>query len=260
MNRFRSLCVLCLLATTLLSACAHPQPPKDTVFQASTINALMEGVYDGETTFGELRKYGDTGLGTFNALDGEMIALHSRFFQVKSDGTAYPVEDSSRTPFAIMTFFDPDRAFSLEEPLSYKELEERLDRTLPTRNFCYAFRITGSFAMVRTRSVPRQTPPYPRLVEVVKTQPSFDLQNVRGTLIGFRFPEYLRGVNVPGYHFHFLTEDAGRGGHVLDCRLDRVKVEIDDLYRFNMALPTDSGFQRTNLTGTSAADVQKVEK
>ncbi|MBP8645967.1 MAG: acetolactate decarboxylase [Syntrophobacteraceae bacterium] len=260
MSCFRSLFALCLLTTALVSACAHSTPRKDTVFQASTISALMEGVYDGETTFGELRKHGDTGIGTFNGLDGEMIAVNSRFFQVKSDGKAYPVEDSSRTPFAVMTFFHPDRTFSLDQPLSYKELEARLDQALPTQNFGYALRITGSFAMVRTRSVPRQTPPYPRLVEVVKTQPSFDLQNVRGTLIGFRFPEYLRGVNVPGYHFHFLTEDTGQGGHVLDCRLNRVKVEIDDLYEFNMVLPTDSRFQQTNLTGTSAADVQKVEK
>ena len=46
------------------------------MFQRSTINALMQGVYDSNTTFeGELKSYGNFGLGTVWALDGEMIEL-----------------------------------------------------------------------------------------------------------------------------------------------------------------------------------------
>src|SRR5262245_17235824 len=63
------------------------------IFQNSTINALLEGVYDGSMTYGELRRHGDFGLGTFNSLDGEMIAVDGEFFQIKSDGVAYPVSD-----------------------------------------------------------------------------------------------------------------------------------------------------------------------
>src|SRR5262249_8659116 len=37
--------------------------------------------------------------------------------------------------------------------------------------------------------------------------------DVDGTLIGFRFPAATISVNVPGWHFHFLSADRGRGGH-----------------------------------------------
>jgi acetolactate decarboxylase len=38
---------------------------------------------------------------------------------------------------------------------------------------------------------------------------------VDGILIGFRFPAAASSVNVPGWHFHFLSADKTRGGHVL---------------------------------------------
>jgi len=33
-----------------------------------------------------LKQYGDFGLGTFDGLDGEMIGLEGKFYQVKADG------------------------------------------------------------------------------------------------------------------------------------------------------------------------------
>jgi len=61
-------------------------PKSNTLFQTSTISALLEGVYDGETTYKALKQYGDFGLGTFDGLDGEMIGLEGKFYQVKADG------------------------------------------------------------------------------------------------------------------------------------------------------------------------------
>jgi acetolactate decarboxylase len=37
------------------------------IFQTSTINALLESVYDGDVTFAELARHGDLGLGTQRA-------------------------------------------------------------------------------------------------------------------------------------------------------------------------------------------------
>ena len=90
------------------------------VFQNSTINALLEGVYDGSMTYGELRRHGDFGLGTFNALDGEMVAFDGEFYQIKSDGIAYPVADEQRTPFATVLFFQPKCTRTLTGPLGLR--------------------------------------------------------------------------------------------------------------------------------------------
>lgn len=47
----------------------------DILYQVSTINALLEGIYDGDTSYGELKQHGDFGIGTFSGLDGGMIEL-----------------------------------------------------------------------------------------------------------------------------------------------------------------------------------------
>ena len=256
--------VPCLLVGIfLISAmcgCSHLQKNDDVLFQTSTINALLEGVYDGEITFRELGQHGDFGIGTFNGLDGEMIGLDGSFYQVKADGVAYPVDDSMKTPFAVVTFFESDRSVLLDKTVDYKQLEQYLDSLLPTKSIFYAIRITGTFEYIKTRSVPRQKKPYPRLVEVVKNQPTFELSDVEGTMVGFRCPVYVEGINVPGYHIHFITSDRESGGHLLECRMKDVKIEIDYTSRFYMVLPESGEFHEVDLTKDKQAELEKIEK
>ena len=41
----------------------------------------------------------------------------------------------------------------------------------------------------------------------MREEPIFEFHDVEGTIVGFFTPDYLRGVNVPGYHLHFITAD-----------------------------------------------------
>ena len=86
------------------------------IYQVSTINAILDGVYDGDVTYAELARHGDFGLGTFNHLDGEMVAVDGRFFHLRSDGSATPVAPEERTPFAAVTFFEADAAHAAGRP------------------------------------------------------------------------------------------------------------------------------------------------
>ncbi len=101
--------VLALFIVIAASGLLHAQSANHSVFQVSTLHALMRGMYDGETTFRELKKHGDFGLGTLNGLDGEMVALNGEFFQIKADGKVYPIADDRKTPFAVVTFFKADK-------------------------------------------------------------------------------------------------------------------------------------------------------
>ncbi len=253
-----------LLVVTFLSiaiyGCTNLQKNEDIVFQTSTISALLEGVYDGNVTYKDLKKHGDFGIGTFNNLDGEMIGLEGRFYQIKADGIAYSVLDSMKTPFAVVTFFKPDKALLLDKLANCKQLEQYLDNLLPTKNIIYAFKIKGNFKYIKTRSVPKQSKPYPPLIEVVKDQPTFEFNNVTGTIAGFWFPDYMEGVNVPGYHFHFITEDRKAGGHILDCQLHNGRIEIDYLSELFMALPENSEFYNADLTKKKTGELENVEK
>jgi acetolactate decarboxylase len=229
-----------------------PSPKADHVlFQYSTLSTLMAGVYDGDMAFGELKQHGDLGLGTFNTLAGEMVEVDHQFYQVKSDGAAYPVADDMKAPFAEVTYFSADQTIEVGDPLDCGGLQRYLDSRLPSLNVPYAIKITGVFAQLQTRSVPKQTKPYPPLAQVVKTQSTFDFSNVTGVMVGFRLPTYMSGVGAVGYHLHFLTDDRKAGGHVLSCQVKKVTVEIETTGELNMVLPSDPAFYHVDLSTSS---------
>jgi acetolactate decarboxylase len=247
----------------------------EVLYQVSTIDALLSGDFDGDYTCGALRGHGDFGIGTFNALDGEMLLLDGQIYQVRSDGKAYEVPDSTRTPFATVTYFEADTVVELSGPLSYEQLQAAIDRLIPTENIFYAIKIEGEFEYLKARSVPRQNRPYRPLVEVVQSQPTFEFKNEAGTLLGFRTPPYMKGLNVPGYHLHFLTAgrrhgtvrrgdgrrgDGRRGGHVLACTTGKVTLSVDYISNFQMALPATGSFGRVDLTQDKQEELEKVEK
>lgn len=242
------------------TGCSHLSGNRETLYQVSLIDALLEGVYDGAVSCGELKRHGDLGIGTFDALDGEMIVLNGQVYQVKADGVAYNVDDSVQTPFAAVTYFDPDRKVEVQSAVDYAMLQEVLDDTLSTENILYALRIEGTFEYIKTRSVPRQTKPYPRLVEIVEEQPIFEFHDIKGSIVGFRLPSYVKGINVPGYHLHFITEALDAGGHLLECSFKDITVEIDDTSEFFMVLPDNKEFYTVNLEEQKQAELDKVEK
>ena len=85
----------------------HAERAAHVLFQASTIGALLDGAFDGDLTFAELGERGDLGLGTLNGLDGEMIAIDGEFLRADVDGDVTPVGAGERTPFAVVTRFEP---------------------------------------------------------------------------------------------------------------------------------------------------------
>lgn len=190
-----------------------------------------------------------------------MVGFDGNFYQVKADGIAYPVSDPTETPFACVTFFDIDLEEDLPEDINYEQLQEFLDGILPTGNIFYAIRIEGTFSYMKTRSVPAQEKPYPPLVEVTKSQPVFEFNNVEGTIAGFRCPAYVSGINVTGYHLHFLTKSKDTGGHVLDFKVGEAVASLDYTSEFLMILPgKDSDFYRINLAQDKQEELEKVEK
>lgn len=240
---------------------ANPLADGETLVQVSTIDAILNGLYEGMTDFKTLQTYGDFGIGTFVGLDGEMISLDGRFYQVKADGIAYEVPDTMETPFASMTFFDSDKELELAQGMNFTELQVFLDDNLPTENIFYAIKISGTFSYMKTRSVPGQQKPYPPLVEVTANQPVFELNDVKGTIVGFRSPPYAAGVNVPGYHLHFLTEDASAGGHILDFTVEKATAFIDNTSGFYMVLPGEgSDFYNLDLSLDKQEELEQAEK
>jgi acetolactate decarboxylase len=215
----------------------HAEHEPHVLFQASTIAALLEGSFEGDVTFAELAERGDLGLGTLNHLDGEMIALDGRFYRADVEGGIEEVPPSERTPFAVVVPFDPEINFELEGSITHDFLLGEIDRRIPAGVASCAVRIDGRFESVKARSVRRQEPPYRALTEVVSEQHLFELADVDGTMLGFRFPEYAEGIEVSGWHLHFISEDRARGGHVLDSRSSTLHVQLDLSGELHVELP-----------------------
>ncbi|MBN2279298.1 MAG: acetolactate decarboxylase [Candidatus Marinimicrobia bacterium] len=232
----------------------------DRIFQISTIDALLAGLYDGLVSLEELRQKGDFGLGTFHGLDGEMVLLEGIFYQVKADGKVYRPTGAMKSPFAAVIQFEAEEKLELEKGVDFQSFEQIVDDFLPTFNIVYAFRLEGKFNYIKTRSVPQQQKPYPALADIAATQPTFEYENIEGTIIGYRCPSFVKGINVPGYHLHFLSKDKKVGGHLLKFRVNSALLEIDKIHGFEMELPRSSEFYRLNLAADKTEELKKVEK
>lgn len=245
---------------TLRESELHAGREPHVLFQASTIAALLEGSYEGDLTFAELAEHGDLGLGTLDGLDGEMIALDGRFYRADVDGNVAEVAAETKTPFAVVSDFTPSFDTEIDGPLEHDGLLAQLDRLIPADAVSCAIRIDGRFELVRARSVPRQSPPYRPLTEVVAEQHIFELTGVTGTMLGFRFPDYAEGIEVSGYHLHFISEDRARGGHVLGSRVGGpLRVRIDPSSDLHVELPLGIELADPELASATHAAVNRVE-
>jgi len=248
--------IICLLAIYF------PIHSQDTssFFQYSTINALLEGYYDGDLSCKELKEHGDFGIGTFNGLDGELILYQGVCYRSLNDGSIELVSDSVKTPFASVAYFKPSITISVSSYKAYSNLSQMIDSILKTKNTVEAIKIEGLFRNIKLRSVPRQTKPYQKLVKIVETQPTFEYQNIEGSLIGFRCPDYAMGINVPKYHFHFLSKNKQKGGHLLDMSVDKAQVTIQYLRKILVQIPDNILFDSLLLEHNQSAELEKVEK
>lgn len=249
-----------LLGIALLAFTITTMHSEETLSQFSTIDALMQGIYDGPATFAEVRKHGDFGIGTVNHLDGEMLGLDGVFYQITSDGKVHVIPDSMKTSFATVSFFKGKHRTRIPRLTSFTALQKWLNGRLGSRNFFWSVRIHGTFSVIKVRSVSRQHPPYRPLAEVAKSEQVFNYRNVTGTMLGFRCPPYIKGINVPGYHFHFLSDDKTMGGHVLGCSVKEGEACWESHTTFQMCLPDDPAFGKADLTNHDENALRQVEQ
>jgi len=237
---------------------------RDTLYQVSTLNALMLGYYDGIISVGDFLSEGDTGLGTFDALDGEMIVLDGMVYQAKADGTVSKQSNEITLPFGAITYFDNDLAVSNMPPVPDLEtlkalLEQEVLKATGNPNIFYMAKITGDFNSVHVRSVPAQEKPYKQLKEIAASQPEFEYENISGTIVAVRCPDYVEGINLAGWHLHFISTDTTKGGHLLDADLESGECQIDFTHEFKLFLPESIDFGALSLANDLQKDTQAVE-
>ena len=173
-----------LMSISLLSINGYAD---GTIYQVATIGSLAQGVFNGDYSYGKLKKHGDFGVGTFEDLNGEMVAIEGNYYQIEADGKLKHVNDDQIVPFAEVTFFKPNSSVVLHHVANYEDLHKQIEKIIPNKNIPYAFQINGTFKSLKLRSLRKQTKPYPLLTKAAKEQAIFDMKNIKGSIVTFGF-------------------------------------------------------------------------
>lgn len=231
---------------------------RHTIFQVSTSNALVQGVFRGAVTVQDLADHGDMGLGTFEGLDGELIMVDGICYRASLGGAVNVADDGTRVPFAVITRFHSDARATIEEGSTLSGLTQLLDGLRPSENLFAAVRVEGRFERLSLRAA-CPAAPEEGLVEAVRHQSEFSVAQLEGTLVGFWAPIYAGAVNIPGYHFHFISSDRSSGGHVLDLSAKGLDVGVQFESELHLVMPDTPEFLQADLTGQHSAALHRAE-
>lgn len=221
----------------------------DRLYQYAVWCAFVNRIFDGQLTVRELQTHGDTGLGAFDFLDGELVMVDGVAYRADETGRITVGRPDDQIVFANVAHFQADQSATIDSPVSYKQLRARLDELLKSKNYYYAFKIHGRFQHFKCGTVRKQHKPFENGLEtIIPNRPKFDASDVTGTLVGFYCPDFSGEIAIAGYHLHFMADDHQFGGHVLDfASAGPLSVEIDQLKAFEFELPQTAAYAESSL-------------
>ena len=263
----RLLAMLCVMALGFCALAEESAPLRDVtngdvLYQVALLQSLAQGYFDGIVTVGELKQHGDTGIGTFEGVNGEMIVLDGTVYQAVADGSIVIPADEETVPFSNVTFFDVDETRSLSGIADMAALQAALTDAVNQLgpNCFYMVKIEGTFDALKVRSEYKQEKPYRMLdVALAADQTEFDYEDIRGTMVGLYCPDYMGDLNSIGWHFHFINEDRTRGGHVLQVSVADAEAAFDMTDGFEMTLSREAEFQGMELSKDMDEAIHRAE-
>jgi acetolactate decarboxylase len=216
---------------------------EDTFYQYSIWWAFVNKCYDGTLTAKALKTKGDIALGSYSALDGELVMADGVPYKITEDGVVSEADDEELIVYVDAAFFNPAQSFTIDSVVTHESLRTAINNQLPTKNVFYAFKIRGDFSYVKCGGLHKQERPYETGLDVlIPNRPVFERENLSGTIIGFYCPEFIGNINVANYHFHFISDDKKFGGHLMEFHGKNLKVEIDPLHKYKFELPQTEDF------------------
>ncbi|MFH6991813.1 acetolactate decarboxylase [Flavobacterium sp. FlaQc-48] len=213
------------------------------IFHYSVMDAMRNGVYIGELSIKSLADRGSFGLGTYNHLDGEMIALDGIFYRIASDGHVTKAALEREVPFAAVAFFRADREFEASGIKNIEMLQREIISKIPSLNKPYAIRIECTFESIVVGGAKKiEDKNTTGLAELMKTRPLYKSEKISGTMVGFYNPPSFASIDLSPFHFHFISDDKTFGGHLVSGDLSslKIKISIDEKPGYEILLPNQN--------------------
>ncbi len=234
------------------------------MFQVSTLQALALGYSKTVITVGELMKHGETGLGTFEDVNGEMIAIDGKCYRAMEDGTVEETSCTRGVPFSSVAYMEDCREFDLSGNYDMTGLKNELNNRIEedfALNSMHVIQIHGTFEKIYARSEAPYKAHHVTLKEMLETtQTSFEFSRITGTLVGVYYPDYMDGINAAGWHLHFIDDNRTKGGHVYDLKMSYGNVRLARKNSIEIQLPNDPAFDTYALKNASKDEIKKVEQ
>lgn len=231
------------------------------LLQASTLNALMLGNFDRTISVRTFLQDADTGIGTYTGLDGEAIFEDGVAYRATADGGVTVMGPEDGVAFGTVAKFDRSApVHQVENTASLAVLNEQLAPYVAENpNIFYLLKATGTFDQMHVRSCYACEKPYPTLSEAASHQKEFRYQNVAGSVIAVYCPPYVEGINLPGWHFHFLSADKSKGGHILGLQTASLTFQLNPILDWELVLPENPEFAKRDLCEDLSAKTAAVE-
>ena len=234
------------------------------MYQVSTLQALAMGYTRAVVNVEELLLHADTGLGTYENINGEMIIADGICYRAKENGSVEIAGQAMGVPFASGSFLRDSRCFYLGFVVDIGSLKSELTVKIEEHfglNSMHMARIDGVFKKIDARSEQGYRSQHVSMKSILeKTQKDFVFENIRGTLVCVYFPDFMDGINAPGWHVHFLSEDRTHGGHVFDMVMEQGNVRMDKINRIEIQLPNTPAFDTYSLKEASQDEIRHVEQ
>lgn len=234
------------------------------IYQISTLQALALGYSRAVVTVEELLKHGNIGLGTFEDVNGEMIVVDGGCYRATEDGTVWEADPDMGVPFASVAKAGSSPGFEIEDIPHIGKLKEVLTLKIEEDfglNSMHIARIDGEFPRICARSESAYRSHHVDLKDILsETQRDFMFENITGTLVCIYYPDYMDGINAPGWHVHFLSRDHSKGGHVFDLGIARGQIWLTRINHIEIQLPSEPAFDTYSLKEASGSDIRKVEQ
>lgn len=225
----------------------HKYNKMSRLYQHGTLAMLMGKQMQGTITVAELRQQGDTGIGTLDGLDGEVIILDGEVYQAQSDGQVNHITNpDTLLPFASVHFDAPTQELPFSS-VAFSNLSAQLKDAQLQQVFA-AVKFHGEFSHVHVRIAPKQIRPFPSLLTVAENQPEFETTDIAGTIVGYFAPQIFNGPTAAGWHVHFLSDDRQFAGHILDFSAHNVSGTLQIFDEFVQHSPiNDPAFRQMTL-------------
>ena len=230
---------------------------RHSLFQVSTSNALVQGVFSGAVTVA-----GPEAKWRFRTRDfrrSRRRADHARRGLLPGHWRRSGHLTTGRRPGALRGGHPfPPRSEPAHGPGLLGRSDESLDASRPSENLFVGIRVDGRFERLSLRAA-CAAESGENLLEATAHQSEFTIVQEEGTLVGFWAPLYARAVNVPGYHFHFISEDRTSAGICSTWTriLSRSGIHVES--ELHIAIPETEEFLTADLSGDHQEALHQAE-